>query len=76
MGEGDGSSDRERQRLDTVEKQPQYNLQFYWLCGNERNPGRLLVWGEVLMGMRVILNEVEKMVPMKSKLEEKIRDIW
>ena len=67
---------RDRQMLETFEKQPPYNLQFYWLCGNERNPGRLLVWGEVLTGMRVLLNEVEKMVPMGSKLEEKIRDIW
>lgn len=67
---------RDRQMLETFEKQPPYNLQFYWLCGNERYPGRLLVWGGVLMGMKVLLNEVEKMVPMGSKLEEKIRDIW
>lgn len=67
---------RDRKMIDTFEKQPQYNLQLFWLCGNERNPGRLLVWGEVLTGMRVLLNEVEKIVPMGSKLEEKIRDIW
>lgn len=62
--------------LDTFEKQPQYNLQFYWLCGNERNPGRLLVWGEVPMGMRALLHEAEKVVPKGSELEEKRRDLW